>query len=54
MAVAEDEGMVQVCVYIFLPYIQCPVVFPFEFIITAMDGTVGKFCSYVDERYGFL
>ena len=42
MAVQEDEGMVEVCVEIFSPDIECPVVFPIELIITASDGTAGN------------
>ena len=42
VAVQEDEGMVQVCVEIFSPDIECPVVFPIELIITASDGSAGN------------
>ena len=42
MAVQEDEGIVEVCVEIFSPDIECPVVFPIELIITASDETAGN------------
>ena len=39
--VGEDQGMIRVCVRIFSPSVDCPVVFPFELIITTSDGTAG-------------
>ena len=39
--VEEDLGMVQVCVSIFTPIVECPVAFPFELIITTSDGNAG-------------
>ena len=41
MAVQEDEEMVRLCIKIISPDIKCPVVFPFDLIITAHDGTAG-------------
>ena len=42
MAVQEDEELVRLCIKIYSPDIKCPVVFPFDLIITAHDGTAGK------------
>ena len=42
VTVSEDQGMLQVCVKIFSPDIDCQVVFPFDLIVTASDGTAGK------------
>ena len=41
VAYEEDEA-VEVCVRISSPAVDCPIVFPFDLIITAIDRTAGK------------
>ena len=45
VTVQEDVGMVQLCVEIFSPDIECPVLLPFELIVTATNGTAGNTLS---------
>ena len=37
----DDAGMVEVCVEVKTPDIECPVVYPIEFIVKTTEGTAG-------------
>ena len=39
--VPENEGEMEVCVVIFEPDLDCPIVFPFEMIFYTTPGTAG-------------
>ena len=39
--VGEEQGMVQVCLRIFSPNVDCPVAFPFELIMRTRDESAG-------------
>ena len=41
--VAEDDGELEVCVVIHNPLLDCPVVFPFELMISTTPGTAGVY-----------
>ena len=40
--VAEDGGVLEVCVQVTSPRLSCPIVFPFEMIFTTTAGTACK------------
>ena len=39
--VSEDVGVVELCVRVFEPDIECPIEFPFSVILSTADGTAG-------------
>ena len=39
--VSEDVGVVELCVRVFEPDIECPIQFPFVIDISTADGTTG-------------
>ena len=41
MVVQEDVGVAEVCVVVYSPRLDCPIVFPFEILITTIDGIDG-------------
>ena len=38
----EDVGMIELCVVVLEPDIECPVEFPFNVHLYTADGTAGK------------
>ena len=40
--VMENVGVVEVCVNVSFPVIDCPIAFPFEVILSTDDGTAGN------------
>ena len=42
----EDAGQVQVCTIIYSPKIDCPIAFPFDVILTTINGSAGKKIKY--------
>ena len=46
--VEEDVGLIQICVNVSFPEINCPIAFPFEVLLSTADGTAGKlYCVYL-------
>ena len=43
--VEEDVGLIQICVKVSFPEINCPIAFPFEILLSTADGTAGKVYS---------
>ena len=41
-SVSEDVGVVEVCVVVTSPDINCPVEFPFNIGVSTVDGSAGK------------
>ena len=41
MVVQEDVGAAEVCVVVYSPRLDCPIEFPFEILITTIDGIDG-------------
>ena len=46
--VSENVGMVEVCVIVYSPTVDCPIEFAFNVSLSTRDGTAGKYC---DEHY---
>ena len=40
--VSETDGVVVVCVVIYEPDISCPIEFPFDVMLSTIDGNAGK------------
>ena len=40
--VSETDGVVVVCVVIYEPDISCPIEFPFDVMLSTIDGSAGK------------
>ena len=38
MVVQEDVGAAEVCVVVYSPQLECPILFPFELLLTTIDG----------------
>ena len=41
-AVREHVGLVELCVNVFSPNIDCPITFPFQVVFSTRDGTAGN------------
>ena len=47
-SVEEDVGLIQICVNVSFPEIDCPIAFPFEVLLSTADGTAGRlYCVYL-------
>ena len=44
--VVEDVGVVELCVSVSFPAINCPIQFPFEIRLSTAKGTAGKVYSH--------
>ena len=40
--VMENVGVVEVCVNVSFPVIDCPIAFPFDVVLSTDDGTAGN------------
>ena len=40
--VSEGDGVVVVCVVVYEPNISCPIEFPFDVMLSTIDGSAGK------------
>ena len=40
--VSEDVVVVELCAVVSSPDIDCPIAFPFEIILSTLDGSAGK------------
>ena len=41
MVVQEDVGVAEVCVVVYSPQLECPIMFPLEILLTTIDGIDG-------------
>ena len=40
--VGENFGLVELCVNVLSPNIDCPMIFPFQVVFSTRDGTAGN------------
>ena len=43
LTVSEDVGVVELCARVFEPDIECPIVFPFDVVLSTADRTAGMY-----------
>ena len=44
--VTESVGVVELCVTVSFPTIDCPITFPFDVILSTDEGTAGKLLTH--------
>ena len=49
--VMENVGVVEVCVNVSFPTIDCPIAFPFDVVLSTDDGTAGNMPVYISYIY---
>ena len=44
----EDVGVIELCVIVFEPDLNCPIKFPFDISLNTTDGSAGKQCAGIN------
>ena len=44
-SITEDVGVIEACVIVYSPTIDCPIEFPFDVRLLTRDGSAGKHCT---------
>ena len=52
LTVSEDMGVVELCVRVFEPDIECPIEFPFDVVLSTADRTAGMYYLSTDINSG--
>lgn len=40
-SISEDVGVMELCIVVIFPNITCPIEFPYDVILSTIDGTAG-------------